>query len=153
MSRALWLKCDGEWFTTIPPEDGPFSPPKIALPDWGNVPPAGPPRAVVGRAESQPPVSRPPVPGPESREFPRRPAVQRVGYTIGDRFYLDNMRDISVGGMFIETPLALQIGQEVTVSIPFSDGRPPVQVRGEVVRIARDGIGIRFRRNRKTLRG
>jgi Tfp pilus assembly protein PilZ len=79
--------------------------------------------------------------------------AQQVDYTIGDRFYRDSMRDISLGGMFIETPLLLEVGQEVTVSIPFSDGRPPVRLRGEVVRVAADGIGVRFRRDTKTLRG
>lgn len=87
------------------------------------------------------------------RQHPRRPVVQQVDYTIGDRFHRDAMRDISLGGMFIETNLLLEVGQEVTVSIPFSDGRPPVRVRGEVVRVAKDGVGIRFRRDTKTLRG
>lgn len=153
MSRALWMRCDGEWFSTIPRAGFPGTTPSVRLPDWGDTPPAAPPRVAAPEPENEPGASPARRSEAEIREHPRRPLVQQVDYTIGDRFYQDAMRDISVGGMFIETNLMLDIGQEVTVSIPFSDGRPPVRVRGEVVRVVKDGIGIRFRRDRKTLRG
>jgi hypothetical protein len=152
MAQALWFRADDVLFFTTPGAARRVKPRAELLPDWGEEPPVRPPRA-ESRPAQKPSPFQTEMDWNELREYPRRPVVQQVDYAIGDRFYQDPMRDISVGGMFIETSLSLSIGQEVTVSIPFSDGRPPVRVRGQVVRVVRDGIGIRFRRDRGTLRG
>lgn len=152
MAQSLWFRADDELFFTAPGAARRVKPRVELLPDWGEEPPVRPPRAASPPKQKSSPFQTE-MDWKEIREYPRRPAVQQVDYTIGDRFYQDAMRDISVGGMFIETSLSLSIGQEVTVSIPFSDGRSPVRVRGHVVRVVRDGIGIRFQRDRNTLRG
>jgi Tfp pilus assembly protein PilZ len=150
IADALWFRADGELFFTAPGAGSRFRRRSQLLPDWGDEPPVGPPRAASGGGR-KPFASE--FDWNDLREHPRRPAAQLVEFAIGDHFYSEAMRDISVGGMFIETTLELVIGQEVAISIPFSDGRAPVRVRGEVVRVTGDGIGIRFLREGKTTRG
>jgi Tfp pilus assembly protein PilZ len=152
IAHALWFRADDELFFTVPGGGSRFRPRTRLLPDWGEEPPVSPPRAPSGGGR-KPSAFAPEFDWNDLREHPRRPAVQLVDFTIGDHFYSDAMRDISVGGMFIETSLDLAIGQEVAISIPFSDGRAPVRVRGKVVRVTGDGIGIRFLREGKTMRG
>jgi len=152
MARALWFRADDKLFFTTAGAGARFRPRAELLPDWGEEPPVSPPRSVSG-AGRKPSAFASEFDWNDLREHPRRPVAQQVDFTIGDRFYTDAMRDISVGGLFIETNLDLAVGQEVAVSIPFSDGRPPVRVRGEVARVTGDGIGIRFLRDRKTMRG
>ncbi len=53
-------------------------------------------------------------------------------------------RDISLSGIFIEGVDNLLPGQEVWLSLPFSTQERHVKLKGKVVRVTADGIGIHF---------
>ncbi len=86
--------------------------------------------------------------GIEFREFPRKCYAASVDYAIEDRLYHDFSRDISVGGIFIETKEKFHIGQQLSMSIPVKKDDKPIRVKGIIVRVADDGIGVAFMKRR-----
>ncbi len=88
----------------------------------------------------------------EVRQFPRRAHRVRVEFSTpdGGRFTYYT-RDLSLGGVFIETDLPLKLGDELRLTLPMTTGSGTVQVRGEVVRVDDHGIGIAFKRGRRKM--
>ena len=80
----------------------------------------------------------------ERRVHPRVPCFFLVDYATRDCFYRDFVRNISAGGLFVESR-KLPIGPEVTMVLCLSDPGKPVKITGQVAWIDRDGIGVRFR--------
>ena len=74
----------------------------------------------------------------------RRVYDQTITFSTQDRRYTALCKDISNGGIFIQTSDMFQLGQLVTLDIPFSNGKESIQVPAEIVRINPDGIGLRF---------
>lgn len=83
--------------------------------------------------------------------LPVRVAVSRKGKSA----LIGRTRDISLHGVFIETHEPLDLGVVMPLSIELASG-VTVEVQGEVVRKAADGMGVRFHRadkeSAKTLR-
>lgn len=59
--------------------------------------------------------------------------------------------DLSEGGAFLQSDLLLEIGDEVTVSIPLREGEPLFVAQGRIVWVTRDaklkgraGMGVEF---------
>src|SRR5687767_6350966 len=75
----------------------------------------------------------------------------RIVWDDGESFHTGAIADISESGLFVDTTLAVDVGQAVTV-IPLVDGDAPLyQLRGRVVRrigsvqaARRSGIGIQI---------
>lgn len=85
----------------------------------------------------------------ERRQHPRKRYLTDVRYVAGDRIYKDFIRNISLGGLLIETHEKhndLGIGQEVTLSIPFSEEKQYTRIIGEIVRVSAQEIGIKFKK-------
>ncbi|MFO0750584.1 MAG: PilZ domain-containing protein [Myxococcota bacterium] len=83
------------------------------------------------------------VPRPESRgihRIPIRLAVSRRGRSAP----LGTTRDISLRGAFIETTMPLPIGTVVPLSVDLAPNEPPLELRGEVVRVTDQGMGLQF---------
>jgi len=79
----------------------------------------------------------------EKREHPRRPFVAQVEHEAGT--FLGFSRDISVGGMFIETKEPLPEGAEITLRFPLDDGGPVIVLTGQVRYIVEKvGMGVQF---------
>lgn len=54
-------------------------------------------------------------------------------------------RDVSIGGVFIQTKKPLPRDSEVTLSFRLQPSQPPIQCRGKVVYSGKDvGMGIQF---------
>ncbi len=85
------------------------------------------------------------------RRHPRKRFRTSVDFSTQDRAYRDYIRDISVAGVFIITRSPLEIGDELLLRIPFSDGLKSVRVKGIVVRKTRDGVGVEFKNVRSFL--
>jgi hypothetical protein len=69
---------------------------------------------------------------------------------IPSKFFSQNqtnsvlIKNISKDGAFIETQHALQIGQKITLTVPFSFFDRSLIVTGEIIRSAPSGYGVRF---------
>jgi hypothetical protein len=49
--------------------------------------------------------------------------------------YADITRDISEGGVFVDSTVGLEVGTEVALEISPSPGTPPIRMHAEVVRV------------------
>ena len=78
------------------------------------------------------------------RDGARRMYDQTITFSTQDRQYTAHCKDISNGGIFIQTAEMFQLGQTVTLDIPFSHGEESIKVPAEIVRVDPDGIGLRF---------
>ncbi|MFZ7125848.1 MAG: PilZ domain-containing protein [Desulfobacterales bacterium] len=78
------------------------------------------------------------------RRHVRRNTQLTVYYATQDRAFRDVILNISPTGVFIETREPFIVGQEILLN--FTPGRQtePIRVRGEIVRVAPDGIGVKF---------
>ncbi len=87
--------------------------------------------------------------GIELRKHERRPCKITAMYTSGDSFGEEYVRDISIGGVFIETTETFEIGQKLSMAIPFTNEERYIKVQGKVVRITSSGIGVEFEKSLK----
>lgn len=82
----------------------------------------------------------------EKRKNKRISFESQAGYTSLECFGNDIIQDISVGGVFMKTVEPLTIGRPIILTIPSTDGSHSIKMQGEVVRVADDGVGIKFTR-------
>lgn len=80
----------------------------------------------------------------EKRSHFRRPVFIMVSYTVEDRQYTDFVQDLSMGGVFIETCIAVPAGQKVTMKFPVPGRQQGITIAGEVVRTSPQGIAVKF---------
>ncbi len=80
----------------------------------------------------------------DKRKHPRKNCGLKVNLKSGAINDLKRARDISLGGIFIETDEEFTVGQEISLSIPFTNQDHYIQVTGKVVRIEKGGVGIQF---------
>ena len=80
----------------------------------------------------------------ERRKHPRKGCS--IPVTVGTwRVFTNHIRNISMGGVFIETPAVFTRGENLTLifSLPNKDG--PVRITGHVVWRTPEGIGVEFK--------
>lgn len=81
-----------------------------------------------------------------SRKHQRKPWVIPVHYSAGDRDYKDFIKDISKGGLFIETEKSFAVGQTIKMNFRLPNSQSLIQAIGEIVRSNSRGIGVKFKR-------
>ena len=79
-----------------------------------------------------------------TRRHKRRETNLTVYYATHDRAYRDTIQNISPTGVFIETREPFNVGQEILLNFTPARNADPIKVRGKVVRITDDGIGVKF---------
>lgn len=80
----------------------------------------------------------------ESRKHPRRPFPKPVYFSAHNRYYQGLIRDISRGGLFIQTADAISLGHEIHLVIPETKFDKNVMIRGRVVRLSPKGVAVKF---------
>ncbi|MCA9670478.1 MAG: TIGR02266 family protein [Myxococcales bacterium] len=88
----------------------------------------------------------------ERRAHVRKVLKTSVGMVTESNFYSGFTNDISEGGLFVATYNLMDVGTVVQLEFDLSDGRPPIEVQGEVRWIrehneysdAGPGMGLRF---------
>jgi len=78
------------------------------------------------------------------RDITRKPYENTVHFAIKDNAYSGVSRDISSGGMFIKTAESFNVGQVMTLTIPFPKQQKQIKIPAEIVRRTPDGIGVEF---------
>ncbi len=74
----------------------------------------------------------------------RKGFEKNISFSVQDRSYKAISKDISNGGLFIQTNEVFTLGQTVMLNIPFSDSSREIKVPAEIVRVSNQGIGVRF---------
>jgi uncharacterized protein (TIGR02266 family) len=79
------------------------------------------------------------------REHPRKPCFIAVDYADRERAFKDFIKNISTGGVFIETDTPFSVGRDLTLTFSSSNYERPIKITGEIVRAGRVGIGVKFK--------
>jgi hypothetical protein len=78
------------------------------------------------------------------RKHPRKSWVAPVDYTVEDRAFKDFIKNISAGGVFIETRTPFSVGQEISMSFSFTTFDDPIKTKGKIFWANILGIGVKF---------
>ena len=81
--------------------------------------------------------------GGERRRSPRLPVELHVEFRHLGRpseGYADISKNLSAGGVFIDTTVALELGTEVDLEIAPGPGIRPIRMRAEVVRVEEEPV-------------
>jgi Tfp pilus assembly protein PilZ len=82
----------------------------------------------------------------DAREHSRKSCSIEVTYTTQDEVCTDFIKNISTGGLYIDTPAAFAAGEEITLTFAAPGQEGPIKVTGEIVWNVPGGLGVRFRK-------
>ena len=82
-----------------------------------------------------------------ARKYPRKRWVIPVDLKIKDQTFKEFIKDISKGGVFIETQTPFSVGQEIRLHIQLPNKSRPLEIVGEIVRSNVQGVGVKFKRH------
>ena len=78
------------------------------------------------------------------RRFRRKPFRRATIFACQDRYYAGLTKNISKGGIFIETRNQFLPGQIITLVISRTKIEKGVMLKGEVVHLQHEGFGLKF---------
>ncbi len=79
----------------------------------------------------------------DSRKHPRRPYNQSTMFATQNGIYEGSIKNISSSGVFLASKNTFEVGQILTLVLPFKDGKE-VKAKGQIVWMNDDGFGIKF---------
>jgi Tfp pilus assembly protein PilZ len=80
----------------------------------------------------------------KKRHHPRKNFRLSVTMAHGQKSGEHHARDISLGGIFVETREKLALGQKVQITLPFANQNRQIKMNGKVVRVTDEGVGVQF---------
>ncbi|MDY6950448.1 MAG: PilZ domain-containing protein [Thermodesulfobacteriota bacterium] len=80
----------------------------------------------------------------ERRAEPRKPCFIPVTYKTSNRVYADYVKNISAGGVFIETSEPCMPGEDLTMMFSFPRLEVPIRTTGTVMWKSPEGVGVQF---------
>jgi hypothetical protein len=79
----------------------------------------------------------------DSRKHPRRPYDQFTLFTSQNGIFEGSVKNISASGVFLAAKDTLEVGQILTLVLPFKKGKD-VKVKGQIVWANGEGFGVKF---------
>jgi hypothetical protein len=80
----------------------------------------------------------------DQRRHPRIPCSIITEYRALDQLYRDIIKNISLGGAYIESEAHLPVNVEINQSFFFPNFEIPIQSKSKVVWTASNGFGVQF---------
>jgi Tfp pilus assembly protein PilZ len=81
----------------------------------------------------------------EKRKYARKTTLMDITYSSDKRrVFEDFVQNISAGGLYIETNLVSELGQQLNMTFSHPESGHPIKVSGKIVRVDSGGIGVRF---------
>ena len=81
----------------------------------------------------------------KQREHERKRFPSTLDYSTESASYRDFIKDISIGGIFIETSNSFSVGEQISMTILLPEHEKKITIQGEIVRIEKQGIGVKFK--------
>jgi hypothetical protein len=82
----------------------------------------------------------------DSRKHPRRSCKKQLFFTTRYQHVKGLATNISRGGAFVETESKISLGERINLVIHGSKIHKSVRLRGWIVRLGRQGVGVSFNR-------
>lgn len=80
----------------------------------------------------------------EARIFKRIPCSEDTHFAANRELFQGTIKNVSEGGIYVETRQRFSVGQEVIVAGPFGEDRQDVKRPGKVVWYDDRGIAVQF---------
>jgi hypothetical protein len=84
--------------------------------------------------------------GLNERRHPRKQFFSHISFHSSNRIYNGNIRNISLGGVYIQSLDTFPTGQKLRLVIPFSRKAKTVRPSGRVIWSDQHGFGFEFKR-------
>ncbi len=85
------------------------------------------------------------IPKDGLRGYSRLSAKLEIDAVIDDKSHVrSDTRDISASGVYIKTDMRFRTGKPVQIAFSIPEHDIPLKLHGEITRIEKDGIAIRF---------
>jgi Tfp pilus assembly protein PilZ len=81
----------------------------------------------------------------ERRKHSRKPCFMAVEGATWDSAFNGYTKNIGAGGVFIETPQAFAVGEEITLTFSCPGHENPVKIVGEIVWNIPQGLAVKFK--------
>ena len=82
----------------------------------------------------------------DSRKHPRRPCKKQLFFTTKYQHVKGLATSISRGGAFVETASKISLGEKINLVIHGGKNHKGVRLRGWIVRLGQQGVGVSFDR-------
>ena len=82
---------------------------------------------------------------PDQREYPRKNASVYTIYETKMGDFRDFTKNVSSGGVFIETDTTLSVNEDVFMTLLHSSFEVPIRTGSQIVRVDPKGIGVKFK--------
>jgi len=82
---------------------------------------------------------------PSGRKHKRLFFSTIIDYSVDARFYKDFIRNISEGGIFVETKTPIPIGKDIQVTFLTPKENQAVKIDGTIIRVSSNGFGVKFK--------
>ena len=83
----------------------------------------------------------------KKRKHERKPFAAILDYSTESGSYRDFIKDISIGGVFIETSTSFSYGEVVSMTFLLPEHEKKIRIQGEIARIDERGIGVKFKKS------
>jgi hypothetical protein len=80
----------------------------------------------------------------DMRKYPRFECSQEIMFSIDDLIYRGIIRDVSLGGIYIETGIPISSGKDIMVTVVDPASAKQDFIFGRIVRNTESGIGVEF---------
>ena len=85
----------------------------------------------------------------EARVYSRIPCSEDTHFSANRELFRGTIKNMSQGGIYIQTKERFTVGQEVVVAGPFGNRNEETKKMGKIVWHDREGIAIQFIRQRR----
>ena len=83
----------------------------------------------------------------EARVYARVPCSEETHFAANRELFQGTIKNVSEGGIYVQTRQRFNVGQEVVVAGPFGENRQDVKRYGKVVWYDDRGIAVQFIRH------
>ena len=84
-------------------------------------------------------------------KHPRNPSFLGADGTTWDFAFGEFIKNMTAGGLFLETPKTFAVGEEITLTFSYPGYEIPVKIVGEIVWNVPQGLGVKFKTPRERL--
>ena len=81
----------------------------------------------------------------DKRKYQRKLSTTSLGFATLDKNHTAIIKNISDGGVFLDTVAPIDVGKDVAMKIQLTEDQEPIMIIGEVAWNSPRGLGVKFK--------
>ena len=81
----------------------------------------------------------------DKRKYKRKLSTTSLGFAALDKNHTAIIKNISNGGVFLDTVAPIDVGKDVAMKIQLTEDQEPIMIIGEVAWNSPRGLGVKFK--------